>query len=258
MIRLTSVLVVIMAISISCNSQSVKDSTVTKDFSFLVGLTKATEEDLGEGTELTLDGETIPVYNVDGKRIREMELMEAFFSGEYSPEFYIDTNKDVKAICLRLTTDVEKEKLKNDKLETELKSEEVISFSVKDIDGEVFSSEELKGKIIVVNFWFIACKPCLMEVPELNKLVEKYKEKNIVFLGFASDDKSKLETFLKQKEFKYNIIPNSKEISKDFNITSFPTNIVIDQESKIIFKASGLTPSTISNIEKEIDKLLQE
>ena len=60
-------------------------------------------------------------------------------------------------------------------------------FSVKDIQGNKKSLNSLKGKIIILNFWFIECKPCVREMPELNNLVKKYKNDNVEFIGFSGN-----------------------------------------------------------------------
>jgi thiol-disulfide isomerase/thioredoxin len=84
---------------------------------------------------------------------------------------------------------------------SDLIGKEAFPFSATDISGNNYSLDELKGKVIVINFWFVECKPCVMEMPELNKLVEKHKNKEVVFLGFANNDKPKIEKFLKTKSF---------------------------------------------------------
>ena len=95
----------------------------------------------------------------------------------------------------------------------ELIGKEAFPFSVTDISGNKYSLEKLKGKIIVLNFWFVECKPCVMEIPDLNDLVEKYKGKEVVFLAFATNNKSKIESFLKTRTYKYKIIADGNEVA---------------------------------------------
>lgn len=53
-------------------------------------------------------------------------------------------------------------------------------------DDKTYGEKELSGKIVVMNFWYSKCLPCIKEIPELNKIVAEYKDnKNIVFLGFC-------------------------------------------------------------------------
>jgi len=53
------------------------------------------------------------------------------------------------------------------------------------MNEKTYSLSSLKGKIFVINFWFLECKPCVIEIPELNKIVEKHKSEEVLFLAFA-------------------------------------------------------------------------
>ncbi len=238
-----------------------KETTNVEKKEHLKDLTKASEDDLSD-KQIMLDGESIPVYNIKGKRIRGMEMMEAMMSGNYAPDFYMDKNKEIKVAVLRMITEDEKKMRKEMKAQMSGKSEAIgtdaFSFSATDINGNEYSLNSLKGKIIVMNFWFVECKPCVMEMPELNKLVENYKNKDVVFLGFATNDKAKIDSFLKKKNFSYNIIPSSKKIAAEYKVSGYPTHIIIDENSKIVYSTSGLSSTTISDIEKTIESLIKK
>jgi peroxiredoxin len=92
-----------------------------------------------------------------------------------------------------------------------------------------------------------------MEIPELNKLVEKYKGKDIVFLGIATNDKAKLQKFLEKQPFNYNIISDGSKTVGDYQVTAFPTHIIIDKNSTVAFTTTGLGPTTMDDIEKLLD-----
>lgn len=129
-------------------------------------------------------------------------------------------------------------------------------FKTTDINGHKHSSKNLKGKILVLNFWFINCPPCKMEIPELNKLVEQYGgDSMVVFIAVALDEKFLLKEFLKTTPFRYTIVDDGRFIAQKYGITSFPTNVVVDQEGKIIFHSSGLSITTAYWINKTIIEL---
>jgi len=122
------------------------------------------------------------------------------------------------------------------------------AFNVSSIDGKTFDSEKLKGKIIVLNLWFINCPNCVEEIKLLNKVVDEYRDKDVVFIGMATNDKAKLESFLKKNPFKYHIVPKAMqtilsfgEPNKDGEINiPFPMHIVIDRNGKIVVRRSGI------------------
>jgi len=129
-------------------------------------------------------------------------------------------------------------------------------FKTTDIDGHKINTKSLAGKIIVLNFWFINCPPCRMEMPELNKLSDTYKsDSSVVFFAIALDKKYDIEQFLKNTRFGYTIIDNGRFIADQYNITSYPTNVIIDQKAKVYFHSSGLSTSTVPWLKKSIDKL---
>lgn len=127
-------------------------------------------------------------------------------------------------------------------------------FELKDIQGKSWSLKELRGKIVVLNFWFTSCPPCVREIPELNKLVADYKDKEVVFLGLAYNTTEQVSTFLKKRDFNYNQITNSKEIDKLYKINSWPTSIVIDKNG-IIRTIMGSSQKIHEDLKAAIDQV---
>ena len=125
-----------------------------------------------------------------------------------------------------------------------------------DMYGNKINTKNLRGKIIVVNYWFANCLPCVTEMPELNKIVDKYKDdSSVVFISIALDDAKTIEKFLQLHPFKYAIIDNGKFLTTDNNINSYPTNVVVDQNGKVYFHTSGVALNTAKWISKSIEEL---
>lgn len=233
-------------------------SSFAQQEDFLKGLKPAGDNDIDHSKPLMLDGETIPVYTADGKRVRGLEMMQLMDKGMVIDP-YIDDAKNVKLFLMRLPNEDEKSRiLKREKAGdgnegSENIGKDITPFSVTDINGKKITSEELKGKTIVINFWFIGCPPCRNEIPELNKLVDKYAGKDAVFVAFAVDGKAELETFLGKTEYKYSIIPASDEVIKSYNVSVFPTNIVIDGGGKISYYKIGYMPEFMEELDKAIE-----
>jgi cytochrome oxidase Cu insertion factor (SCO1/SenC/PrrC family) len=125
-----------------------------------------------------------------------------------------------------------------------------------DMYGNKINTKDYKGKILVVNYWFTNCGPCVQEIPELNKIVDKYKNDNdIVFISIALDDAYTLESFLKTHIFKYSIIDNGRVFADYHSIKGYPTNVVVDRNGKVFFHTSGLSSNTVLWIDKSIQEL---
>ena len=133
-------------------------------------------------------------------------------------------------------------------------------FTFTDLNGNIYTNKNTKGKTLILKTWFINCKACVAEFPELNEFVEKYKDRNdIVFLSLALDTKSELEKFLQQKEFDYKVVPNQKEfILKKLYLNVFPTHLVVDENGtilKVVNNASEMI-AFLENGKKSTDKKL--
>lgn len=121
------------------------------------------------------------------------------------------------------------------------------TFSATSLDGESFDLAELKGKVVVLTFWSTKCPICHSEIPKLNRLVEIYKSKGVVFLGLTMENPNKVQAYLKKTSFKFDILPNSfgvvlKYADKDGdgNVTmGFPAHFLINQKGEIELKTSG-------------------
>lgn len=125
-----------------------------------------------------------------------------------------------------------------------------------DVQGIKIDLKNNAGKITVVNFWFINCQPCRMEMPELNKLVEKYASDSVRFVAVALDEKSEIENFLKLFPFKYSIVDGGRYLAEGQGVRSYPTHVVVDKEGKVYFHTTGLSTNTVYWIEKSIKELL--
>ncbi|MEO9871290.1 TlpA family protein disulfide reductase [Ekhidna sp.] len=131
------------------------------------------------------------------------------------------------------------------------------SFKLTAIDGTVFTMEELKGKILLINFWFSRCKPCIMEMPEMNDLVAKYKTEDIVFLAPTFDGTDLVKTFLDRRDFDYQIIADVQDFCLELNVRSYPTHFVVNQQGIIEKVIIGYSPLTVGGLRKSVRKLLK-
>jgi len=255
---LTTLLILLSVAGFSQTKISEPNQNTIKN-DYLKGLHKPTEEER-ENISLQLTP-NLDIYTSEGKKITFNEVLPLLKSKKFSLDPYINDNNELKAAVLSpviedansIEQKVSKKTEKGERVGKYAKP-----FNVTDINGEEYSLEELKGKIIVLNFWFVECKPCVMEIPDLNKLVEKYEGEEVVFLGLAINKTQKLNSFLTKKEFKYKIIPESMDVINSYEITSYPAHIVINQSSKVVFSATGLGSNTIGDLEKTIKKLLKE
>jgi len=130
-------------------------------------------------------------------------------------------------------------------------------FEVKTLDGESLRLADLKGKVVVLNFWYVGCVPCQVEIPGLNKLVDDFKSEEIVFIGFALDDEGRLREFLKKTPFKYKIVAGSSSIVKQYGVSAYPTHVLINKQGQIEFTITGGDPEKHEDLRPLIRGLLK-
>ncbi|WP_051691904.1 TlpA family protein disulfide reductase [Pedobacter borealis] len=129
------------------------------------------------------------------------------------------------------------------------------NFSAKDINGADVSLEKYKGKkVVVLNFWFTKCKPCIQEMPQLNQLVDAYQGKDVEFISLCNDSEEMINAFLKSNAFKYHIVANTFKLANTYKVAGFPTHVVIDKSGKIVFYEMGYSPNVDSKLKTAIDK----
>lgn len=206
----------------------------------------------------TLDPNTI-VKDSSGQTYSYEIWRRLMMTGYYELKPENPSKSNTSFLLLRISDEVRNARLKASSKPKEstyfTTGKEVESFTSKDIDGNKIKLKDLKGKIVVLNFWFINCAPCQSEILELNKLVGEYKDSSIAFIAIAPDSRSELRSFLKTHPFEYTIIDNAQTIIDQYGVKSFPTHLIIDKDGKAAYHSAGASVSTIHWLRKTIDEL---
>ena len=131
------------------------------------------------------------------------------------------------------STDRETYLLLNDSWKNCIMGRTMPAFEARTLEGTMLSSASMAGKIIVLDFWFMACPPCIAELPELNQLVADYRDKNVIFLGGTIDTRRALRhRFLPKYRFDFTILPEADDLEDSFGILNHPTIFIIDRSGK--------------------------
>jgi len=120
--------------------------------------------------------------------------------------------------------------------------EKIFDFKGNTYSGKSIELSALKGDVIVINLWFMACSPCIAELKGLNEIVEKYKDDKVAFISFTWDTKEDLDQdFFPTNEFKFEIISDAQTflIEEINHGWGFPTTFIVDQNGFIQKIISG-------------------
>jgi len=194
-----------------------------------------------DGINLSSDFRAIDYSsNIISKEI----FLRSLTSGKYIPVKLIQ--KDTSIICYQLfridkstskqivETVVAASALEYERFKME--GQPFPKFNFTDLNGKLYTNENTKGKIVVLKCWFIKCHACINEFPELNEMVNLYKDRNdIVFVSLAFDQETALKEFLLKKPFSYATVscPTSY-LTGTLKVNMYPTHFVINKDGKIV------------------------
>jgi peroxiredoxin len=115
------------------------------------------------------------------------------------------------------------------------------TFDAPDIDAKWINTADLKGKVIVLNFWFIGCAGCMDEIPKLQAVANKFRgNSDVVFIAIATNTPQELRKFRDREGFTYRHIGQGLALSNLFKFAGYPKNIVIGRDGKIAYWRSRI------------------
>lgn len=119
--------------------------------------------------------------------------------------------------------------------------------------------DDLKGKVVLIDFWASWCEPCKAALPNYEKLYKKYKDKGLVIIGINADDNQKeRDEFLKKNSFSFPMYTDSsKKMIGDFRVQAVPTLFVFKKGLQPDSFYRGFSEEKMKNLEKKVAELLK-
>jgi cytochrome c biogenesis protein CcmG/thiol:disulfide interchange protein DsbE len=153
----------------------------------------------------------------------------------------------------------------HNKLLAEMIAAQAPHFSLKDLGGNTVSLKDLKGKVIVLDFWSTWCVPCKKSFPAMQLAVNSYKnDPSVKFLFIHTWETTKtpiedVKKYIAQSGFNFQVLMDLKDGSgrnaavEDYGVSAIPAKFVIDKTGNIVFKLTGFT-GTDADALKEISE----
>ncbi|WP_158275335.1 TlpA disulfide reductase family protein [Pedobacter sp. HMWF019] len=133
------------------------------------------------------------------------------------------------------------------------------NWTLYDTDDKKTSLSEFKGKIVLLDFFFVGCIPCIQSLATLDNLQNKYKNKAFVILSLSTRDSKKLvKEFKESQHIKNRMYPNGGDVANLYFAKGAPTFYLIDREGKISTVVEGYTDSFEKKMSGIIDTLIKK
>ena len=132
-------------------------------------------------------------------------------------------------------------------------------FTLRTMNGPNLRLAEQRGRVVMVNFWATWCGPCRQEMPQLDRLYQKYKSSGFVLLGVNVDDDARKAADVAAKlgvTFPV-LLDTDKAVSKLYDLSTMPSTVIIDRDGKVRYLHRGYLAGYEDNYDKQIRELLK-
>ncbi len=127
------------------------------------------------------------------------------------------------------------------KLEDNDLRRQAANFTLKDLAGRAWTLKDLKGSVVLVNFWATWCPPCRKEMPDLDSLYKRFRSKGLVILSISDEPEATVRTFLANKHYAYPLLLDpGRKVNETFAIEGIPKSFVYGRDGKLVAQAMDM------------------
>ena len=133
-------------------------------------------------------------------------------------------------------------------------------FTLKSNSGKNIKLSELRGQVVMINFWASWCGPCRQEMPLLDQLYKRYQPMGFTLLGVnVEEDSSAADKILKEIPVSFPVLyDNKSKVSESYQVQAMPSTFLIDRDGKLRYLHKGYRPGTEEDYQKQIRELIRE
>jgi peroxiredoxin len=132
------------------------------------------------------------------------------------------------------------------------------NFELRDINGNRLALGDFKGKVVFLDFWATWCPPCILSLPEVEKLVDDYKSKQVEIISLSLDTNEEIvRKFMQAHKITSHVaVALDSGVEMRYNVNGIPAFFIIDKEGMVVDAWQGYHPSMPQSWRKELNRLL--
>jgi len=133
-------------------------------------------------------------------------------------------------------------------------------FTLKTFDGQEIILSQLKGKVVLLDFWATWCAPCRESIPHLIHLYKNYRESGFELVGMNVDrgDAEVVRRYIESMDIPYPIVTTPEEVVRAYRVTGIPATFLIDKEGKIRERITGFNRTIAKQLTTQVADLTSE
>ncbi len=121
------------------------------------------------------------------------------------------------------------------KLEADDAKRQNADFTLADLQGKAWHLQDLRGKVVLVNFWATWCPPCRKEMPDLDALYNRFKDRGFVVLAISDEEAAKVSPFISERKISYPVLLDpGRKVNDAFIVEGIPKSFVYDRSGKMV------------------------
>jgi len=150
-------------------------------------------------------------------------------------ELYVELASLVRYEHMQATSDNPQFAAAIAKLDADDAKRQNADFKLADLQGKAWHLKDLRGKVVLVNFWATWCPPCRKEMPDLDTLFNKFKDQGFVVLAISDEEAAKVNPFIAERKISYPVLLDpGRTVTESFQVEGIPKSFVYDRAGKLV------------------------